>query len=93
MDKMKRCVADKTVSVVLDDHYIKCRRLALVFSPNRLIVVGARHRAHVRQTKFCLRVCQVIFSGFSPHILISTSHMICNNLERDVKLNLKKLNK
>ena len=47
---------------------------------------------HVRQAKFCLRVCQVVFLGvlpFSPHLLIGPSHMSCNNLERDVKLNKK----
>ena len=33
---------------------------------------------HVRQAKFCLRVCQVVFLGvlsFSPHLLIGLSHM------------------
>ena len=33
---------------------------------------------HVKQAKFCLRVCQVVFLGvlpFSPHILIGPSHM------------------
>ena len=48
---------------------------------------------HMRQAKFCLRVCQVFFSRGFPvfaHLLIGPSHMSCNNLERDVKLNLKK---
>ena len=49
---------------------------------------------HVRQTKFSLRVCQIVlfFSGFSPfssHLLIDASHMSGNNHERDVKLNKK----
>ena len=45
---------------------------------------------HMKQAKFCLRVCQVVFLEalpFLPHLLISPSHMSCNYLERDVKLN------
>ena len=41
-------------------------------------------------SKFCLRVCQVVFLGvlpFSPHLMIGPSHMSWNTLERDVKLN------
>ena len=48
------------------------------------------------QAKFCLRVCRVVFLGvlpFSPHLLIDSSNMSCNNLERDVKLNQKKKKK
>ena len=51
---------------------------------------------HVRQAKFCLRVCQVVFLWvlqFSPHLLNGTSHMSGNNLERDVKFKKKKKKK
>ena len=64
-----------------------------LFSPLCLVWVQAPLWPHVRQAKFCLRVCQVVFLGvlpFSPHLLIGPSHMSCNNLERDVKLNLRK---
>ena len=47
---------------------------------------------HVRQAKFCLCVCQVVFLWvlqFSPHLLNGTSHMSGNNLERDVKFKKK----
>ena len=52
--------------------------------------VRGPHGIHVRQDKFCLRMCQVIFLEvlpFSPHLPIGPSHMSCNNCERDVKLN------
>ena len=45
---------------------------------------------YVRQGKFCLRVCQVVFLGvlpFSSHLLIGLSHLSRNNLERGDKLN------
>ena len=40
--------------------------------------VLALHSAHVRQAKFCLRVCHAVFLGvlpFSPHLQIGPSHM------------------
>ena len=43
-----------------------------------LVWVRAPLWPHVRQAKFCLRVCQVVFLGvlpFSPHLLIGPSHM------------------
>ena len=41
-----------------------------------LVWVRAPFWPHVRQAKFCLRVCQVVFLGvlpFSPHLLIGPS--------------------
>ena len=64
-----------------------------IISPLCLVWVRASLWPHVRQAKFCLRVCQEVFLGvlpLSPHLLIGPSHMSCNNLERDVKLNQKK---
>ena len=61
-----------------------------IISPLCLVWVRAPLWPHVRQQKFCLRVCQVVFLGvlpFSPHLLIGPSHMSRNNLKRDVKLN------
>ena len=58
-----------------------------------VLVVFIVSVSHVGQAKFCLRVCRVVFLGvlpFSPHLLIDSSNMSCNNLERDVKLNKKK---
>ena len=60
-----------------------------IISPLCLVWVRAPLWPHVRQAKFCLRVCQVFFLGvlpFSTHLLIGPSHMSGNNLERDVKL-------
>ena len=50
------------------------------FEGSRLCLVWVRAPLwpHVRQAKFCLRVCQVVFLGvlpFSPHLLIGPSHM------------------
>ena len=61
-----------------------------VISPLCLVWVRVPLRPHMRQAKFCLRVCQVFFLGVFPfaHLLIGPSHMSCN-LERDVKLNSK----
>ena len=47
-------------------------------SPLCPVWVRAPHWPHVRQAKFCLRVCQVFFLGvlpFSPHLPIGPSHM------------------
>ena len=44
-----------------------------IISPLCLVWVRAPLWPHVRQAKFCLRVCQVVFFGvlpFSPHLLI-----------------------
>ena len=49
-----------------------------IISPLWLVWVRAPLWPHVRQAKFCLRVCQVVFLGvlpFSPHLLIGPSHM------------------
>ena len=49
-----------------------------IISPLCLMWVRAPLWPHVRQAKFCLRVCQVVFLGvlpFSPHSLIGPSHM------------------
>ena len=49
-----------------------------IISPLCLVWVRAPLWPHVRQAKFCLRVCQVFFLGvlpFSPHLLIGPSHM------------------
>ena len=64
-----------------------------IISPLWLVWVRAPHGSQVRQVKFYLRVCQVVFPGvlpFSPHLLIGSSRYEWNNLERDVKLNEKK---
>ena len=64
-----------------------------IISPLWLVWVRAPHGSQVRQVKFYLRVCQVVFPGvlpFSPHLLIGSSRYEWNNLERDVKLNKKK---
>ena len=58
------------------------------FSP--LCLVRAPLWPQVRQAKFFLRVCQVVFSRGPPvfaHLQIGPSHRSLNNLERDVKLN------
>ena len=47
-------------------------------SPLCLVCVRPPLWPHVRQAKFCLPVCQVVFLGvlpFSPHLLIGPSHM------------------
>ena len=65
-----------------------------IISPLWLVWVRAPHGSQVRQVKFYLRVCQVVFPWvlpFSPHLLIGSSRYEWNNLERDVKLNKKKL--
>ena len=71
--------------------------LVLVRAPHWSHVRQAKFWSHVRQAKFCLRVCQVVFLGFSrfrlPQLMIGASHMRGNNIERDVKLNLKKKKK
>ena len=67
-----------------------------IISPLWLVWVRAPHGSQVRQVKFYLRVCQVVFPGvlpFSPHLLIGSSRYEWNNLERDVKLNKKKKKK
>ena len=49
-----------------------------IISPLCLVWVPAPHWPHVRQAKFCLRVCQVFFLWvllFSSHLLIGLSHM------------------
>ena len=49
-----------------------------IISPLCLVWLRAPLWPHVRQAKFCLRVCQVVFLGvlpFSPHRLIGPSHM------------------
>ena len=60
---------------------------------NHLIISPLCLRPHVRQAKFCLRVCQVFFFlgvlPFLPLLLLGPSHVALNNLERDVKLNKK----
>ena len=45
-----------------------------IISPLCLVWVRAPLWPHVRQAKFCLRVCQVVLP-FSPHLLIGPSHM------------------
>ena len=65
----------------------------LIISPLCLVWVQDPQWPHVRQAKFCLRVCQPIFLGvlpFSPHLLLGAFYMSWNNLERDVKLNFNK---
>ena len=50
----------------------------LIISLLCLVRVGAPLCPHVRQAKFCLRVCKVVFLGvlpFLPHLLIGPSHM------------------
>ena len=52
-----------------------------IISPLWLVKVRAPHWPHVRQAKFCLRVCQVVFPGYSrfpPPIdwLVSMSEII-----------------
>ena len=52
-----------------------------IISPLCLVQVRAPHWPHVRQDKFCLRVCQVVFLGYSrfaPPIdwLVSISEII-----------------
>ena len=47
-----------------------------IISPLCLVWIRAPLWPHVRQAKFCLRVCQVVFLGvlpFSPHLLIGPS--------------------
>ena len=47
-----------------------------IISPLWLVWVRAPHGSQVRQVKFYLRVCQVVFPGvlpFSPHLLIGSS--------------------
>ena len=64
-----------------------------IISPLWLVWVRAPHGSQVRQVKFYLWVCQVVFPGvlpFSPHLLIGSSRYEWNNLERDVKLKKKK---
>ena len=49
-----------------------------IISPLCLVWVRAPLWPHVRQAKFSLRVCQVVFLGvlpFLPHLLIGPSHM------------------
>ena len=49
-----------------------------IISPLCLAWVRAPLWPHVRQAKFCLQVCPVVFLGvlpFSPHLLIGPSHM------------------
>ena len=49
-----------------------------IISPLCLVRVRAPLWPHVRQAKFCLQVCQVVFLGvlpFSPHLLIGPSLM------------------
>ena len=36
-----------------------------IISPPYLVKVRAPHWPHVRQAQFCLRVCQVVFPGYS----------------------------
>ena len=58
-----------------------------IISPLCLVWVRAPLRPHVRQAKFCLRVCKVVFLEvlpFSPLLLMARLKLI--NLERDVKL-------
>ena len=65
----------------------------LIICPLCLVWVRDPQWPHVRQAKFCLRVCQAVFLGvlpFSPHLLFGAFHMSWNNLERDVKLNFNK---
>ena len=51
-----------------------------------LVWIRDPHRAQVRQNKFCLRVCQVVFLVVlpcSPHLLIGPSNKGLNNLKSD----------
>ena len=54
--------------------------------------VRVLHGIHMRQAKFCLRVCHVYFLRFSSFHLSRFINLILTkiNLERDVKLKLKK---
>ena len=61
-----------------------------IISPLCLVLVRAPHWPHVRQAKFCLQVCQVVFPGYSrfappTHWLVSISEIILKG-----KLNKKK---
>ena len=44
--------------------YFSALNLSII-SPLCLVKVRAPHWPHVRQAKFCLRVCQVVFPGYS----------------------------
>ena len=84
------------ISAIICLYALKKKNIALdhsIISPLWLVWVRAPHGSQVRQVKFYLRVCQVVFPGvlpFSPHLLIGSSRYEWNNLERDVKLNQKK---
>ena len=75
------CLPERNIGVRIDQLlYPKYDLFALnhsIISPLCLVWVRVPLWAHVRQAKFCLRVCQVVFLGvlpFSPH-LIGPSHM------------------
>ena len=64
--------------------------LSVIFFYIYLIILSILIIIYVRHDKFCLRLCHVVFLGvllFSPHLLIGSSHLSQNNLERGVKLN------
>ena len=76
------CLPERNIGVRIDQLlYPKYDLFALnhsIISPLCLVWVRVPLWAHVRQAKFCLRVCQVVFLGvlpFSPHLLIGPSHM------------------
>ena len=76
------CLPERNIDVRIDQLlYQKYDLIPLnhsIISPLCLVWVRAPLWAHVRQAKFCLRVCQVVFLGvlpFSPHLLIGPSHM------------------
>ena len=47
-----------------------------IISPLCLVRVRAPLWPHVREAKFCLRVCQVVFLGVHPlNLLIDPSHI------------------
>ena len=57
-----------------------CEVLRIIFEETPLCLMWVRVPLwpHVRQAKFCLRVCQVVFFGvlpFSSHLQIGPSHM------------------
>ena len=64
------CLPERNIGVRIDQLlYPKYDLFALnhsIISPLCLVWVRAPLWAHVRQAKFCLRVCQVVFSRGSP---------------------------
>ena len=72
------CIGRKALNRIVAE---RLRALFLnhsIISPLCLVWVRAPLWPHVRQAKFCLRMCQVVFLGvlpFSPYLMIGPSHM------------------